>query len=106
MKASCPHCRHEVSVRPFARLKDVSCPGCSRLVFREERVWGKIWLLFTVACALITGFILYRATENIMQMWSVYLIYLGPAAVILLLAPFGSPLMYCVHRAKEKKALR
>ena len=106
MKASCPHCQSEVSVRPFTKLKNMTCPVCSRLVFLEERTWGKLWILFCILCALAVGFIVYWATAEVKQMWSIYLIYLAPAAVVLVLAPFGNPLMYFVHQAKEKKSRR
>lgn len=102
MKAKCPHCQGEVSVRPFKRLKDVTCPGCRRLVFREERIWGRLWIAVCVLLALAAGIIIYRRTENIMQAWTVYENYLVPAAIVIVLAPLGSLLMYLIHRVKEK----
>ena len=102
-RAKCPHCQSEVSVRPFRRLRDVSCPACHRLVFREERIWGKLWIVVCVLLALAAGIIIYRKTENVMQAWAVYVNYLIPAAIVLVLAPLGNLLMYLVHRVKETK---
>ena len=103
MKAKCPHCQETLTVNPVKRLRDVSCPNCHRLVFREERLWGKLWIVACVLAALVAGVWLYRATEHIMQAWSVYITYIIPAAIVILFAPLGNLLMYFVHRAKEKK---
>ena len=101
MKAKCPHCQCEVSVNPVKRILDVTCPSCRRLVFREERLWGKLWVAFCALCALVAGILLYLATENIRQVWSIYIIYLVPAAIVFLLAPLGNVVMVLVHQAKN-----
>lgn len=103
MKTICPHCGSIVSVNPLKRLRDVTCPSCSRLVFREERIWGKIWILVCVLCALAVGVVIYRKTERIYQAWTVYINYLIPAATVILLAPLGNAVMFFVHQVKHRK---
>lgn len=103
MKAKCPHCSNTVSVNPIKRLRDVECPECRRLVFREERTWGKLWIAFCVVCALTAGVLVFRATANVRQLWGVYLIYIVPAAIVILLAPLGNLLIYLVHQAKNRR---
>lgn len=102
MKAKCPHCQSEVPVNPVKRLRDVTCPGCRRLVFREERVWGRLWIVVCVLCALAVGVVIYRKSADIHQAWTVYANYLVPAAIILILAPFGNVIMYLVHQLKNR----
>ena len=105
MKTICPHCESTVSVNPFKRLRDVSCPVCRRLVFREEHIWGKLWIAVCVLCALAVGVVIYRRTEQIHQAWTVYINYLIPAAMVILLAPLGNVLMFFVHRLKNRKKM-
>lgn len=103
MKVNCPHCDTPVSVNPLRRVRDVSCPSCRRLVFREERIWGRLWTLFCVLCALAAGIVFYQKTAGVLQAWAVYLNYLIPAAIVLLLAPLGNLLTCLVRRAKRGK---
>ena len=103
MKAKCPHCSNTVSVNPLTRLRDVECPECRRLVFYEETVWGKLWTAFCAVCAIAAWIITYRATATIRQLWAVYLIYVIPAVLVIVLAPLGNLLMYLVHRAKDRR---
>lgn len=103
MKTICPHCKNTFPINSLRRIRDVSCPSCRRLVFREERLWGIIWTVACVVCALAVGVVIYQRTEQIHQAWTVYVNYLVPAAMVILLAPFGNVLMYLVHQEKTKK---
>lgn len=103
MKTVCPHCGSTLPVHPIRRIRDVSCPSCNRLVFREERVWGKLWIVVCVLLALAAGVIIYQRTANIYQAWTVYVNYLVPAAIVLVLAPLGNLVMFLVHQAKNRK---
>lgn len=99
--AACPHCQTMLSFRPLSRLREVSCPACGRQVFRGERVWGRLWTLLCVLCALNVGVHLYLLTDKILRAWLIYLVYFVPIAILAVFIPLRNLLMYFAHKVKE-----
>lgn len=102
MKVRCHNCNSVIEVKPFERLRSTQCSECHRLVFKDERIWGTVWILFTILCAAAVCVLMFRLTKESYKGWSAYLPLICPAFVLAILSPIGNFVVFLAHKLKDK----
>jgi len=100
MTVYCYNCGEPVHYKLTTPFRRLSCDHCHRLVFREVRFWGSIWIVFAAVIAILVGIRMFHFADTIKAAWSIYLVYIVPGLTLALLSPLGNLVILLAYKLK------
>lgn len=101
MKVYCYNCGEPVPYKLTTRFRRVTCGHCHRLVFREVRFVGTIWLCISVVCAILVAVSMFRLADTVIRrLWGGYLVLVSPYITVALLSPLSNIVVLLAYKLK------
>lgn len=101
MKVYCYNCGEPVPYKLTTRFRRVTCDHCHRLVFREVRRWGTVWLCISLVCAILVTVHMFRLADTVIrQLWGGYLVLVSPYITVAALSPISNLVVLLAYRLK------